>query len=94
MVSGDTAAVIAVALSLVDGVMTLPNWHLESNPVVLELGPAGMLATKLIVGSLLLLTWFLWVRKGEYRRQVAYLLYALAGLYAVVVVSNVAVLVG
>jgi len=89
---GDIAAVLAVGLSLIDGLMTLPYWHLEGNPFVLELGPAGMMGLKIVVGAALLLTWFRWVGRGRHRQTVAWLLWALAGLYAVVVVTNVAVI--
>lgn len=87
----DLAAILTIELCLFDGLMTLPQWHLEGNPVVLALGPTGMLTAKLIGVSGLLWLWF--YHRGARTSNVAQAcVWLLCGLYATVVVTNLAVL--
>lgn len=87
----DLAVTLAVVLVVVDGLMTLPAWHLEGNPVVLTLGAPGMMAVKLLVGAGLPLTYFLWVR-GEWTEPYGTpFVWALTCLYTLVVGTNVLV---
>jgi len=74
----------------VDVALTLPNWHHESNPVVLALGPWGMVTVKAVaLGALVLL----WQRTTISEHRLASgCLYGLCGLYAVVAVTNLYVL--
>lgn len=89
----DHALVLTAVLCLVDGLMTLPHWQLEGNPVVLHLGPLGMLAVKAIAVGGLGLTWFYSVRGSRYNRFAAALVWGLAALYGIVVATNVLVLI-
>jgi hypothetical protein len=70
----------------VDVALTLPNWHHESNPVVLALGQWGMVATKAVaLGALIVL----WHRRDINQHRVARAcLYVLCALYAAVAVTN------
>jgi hypothetical protein len=88
----DYGVLIAVCLSLVDGLMTLPFWHLEANPVVLQLGPWGMMAVKIAAGGALAAVWFSSVRNSPYHTLGAWFVWSLSILYAVVVLTNLAVL--
>lgn len=88
----DVAVAIAVLLAIVDGLMTLPVWHLEGNPVVLGLGPLGMLAVKLLAGAGLVLCYFCFVRGEWTARYGRPFVWALTALYTVVVYTNVLVL--
>lgn len=87
----DIAAIVAVELCLLDGLMTLPHWHLESNPVVMALGPTGMLLVKLSAVCVLLWLWFGWdgVRYSNIARTCVW---AMCCLYTVVVGTNLLVL--
>lgn len=88
----DRAAVLAVELCLLDGLMTLPFWHLEGNPLVLSLGTSGMLLVKLFAVIGLLAMWFGWDGVKDSRvAQVS--VWGVCLLYAVVVVTNVVVLI-
>lgn len=87
----DRAAVLAVELCLLDGLMTLPFWHLEGNPFVLSLGTSGMLVVKLAAVSALLALWFGWDGVKDSRVAQA-CVWSVCSLYAVVVVTNAVVL--
>lgn len=74
----------------VDVAMTLPNWHLEGNPVVLSLGPLGLVAVKsvAILGAILV-----WYRTDMNDHPVGKLCaWFLCSLYGLVVVTNSIVL--
>jgi hypothetical protein len=74
----------------VDIALTLPNWHHESNPVVLALGPWGMVAVKAVALAAMVL---LWKRTSISENRVARAcLCFLFALYAVVAVTNLWVL--
>lgn len=83
---------LCVGLVLVDGLMTLPHWQLEGNPIVLALGPVGMLMVKCVAVSALV---FVWTRiDGIQDSLIARAsLTSLTGLYALVVLTNGIVLV-
>jgi len=74
----------------VDIALTLTHWHHEGNPVVLALGPWGMVAVKAVaLGAMVLL----WQRTSISEHSVARAcLWCLCALYAVVAVTNVYVL--
>jgi len=74
----------------VDIGLTLTHWHHESNPVVLALGPWGMVTVKAVaLGALVLL----WHRTAVSEQRVARAcLWFLCALYAVVAVTNLYVL--
>lgn len=85
-------AILAVAgLVLFDGFMTLPYWHLEGNPVVLTLGPWGMLGVKLAAVCGLLWLYFYWpgVRTHIVTKASVW---SLTALYGFVVLTNLWVL--
>lgn len=88
----DYCAIGAPVLSLIDGVMTLPYWQLEGNPVVLSLGPAGMIAVKLLVGLSLPAVWFLSIKGSGYEWIGKWTVAPLTALYTIVVVTNLIVL--
>lgn len=54
----DSAALAAASLVLLDGLMSIPLWGLEGNPVVLAIGAAWMMATKVAGVGALLWLWF------------------------------------
>jgi len=84
----DGAVYLTAVLVIVDGLMTLPFWHYESNPVVLGLGPVGMMLVKIGAVCGLLWLWFRWpgVQDSLVTRTCVM---ALCVLYTVVVVTNV-----
>jgi hypothetical protein len=74
----------------IDTLMTLPNWHLEGNPVVLSLGPLGLVAVKTvaILGAILV-----WIHTDIDEHPVGKLCaWFLCSLYGLVVVTNAIVL--
>jgi len=74
----------------VDIALTLANWHHEGNPVVLALGPWGMVATKTVALAAMVL---LWKRTGISQKRVARAcLWFLCALYALVAVTKLYVL--
>jgi hypothetical protein len=75
----------------VDILLTLSNWHHEGNPVVLALGPVGMVAVKVVALGALVLLWRETDVRESFTARVC--LWALCYLYAAVAVTNVAVLV-
>ena len=84
----DYCAIAAPVLSLIDGIMTLPYWQLEGNPVVLSLGPTGMILVKLLVGLTLPAVWFLSVKGSGYEWTGKWTVAPLTVLYTIVVVTN------
>jgi len=85
----DGAVALTALLVLIDGLMTLPYWKYETNPVVIGLGPAGMMLVKLTAVGVLLGLWFRWPGVSDSRvSRVA--VSALCALYVLVTVSNVA----
>lgn len=83
---------VAVVLSLVDGLMTLPHWHLEGNPVVLAIGPTGMVLTKLIAGVSALVCYRYLLKGTDYSWVGKASGTGLCLLYGIVVTTNVLVL--
>jgi len=74
----------------VDIALTLANWHHEGNPVVLALGPWGMVTVKAVALAAMAL---LWKRTAISEQRVARAcLWVLCALYAVVAVTNLYVL--
>lgn len=88
----DYAVLGLSVLVLVDGLMTLPFWHLEGNPIVLAVGPWGMLSVKTAGVCGLLWLWF--GSDGVSNLQVnKSLVWALTAVYALVVGSNALVII-
>jgi len=83
----------AFGLSLVDGIMTIPYWHLEGNPAVLALGPGGMMLVKIVVGLTAVVIYSLTLKGTRYAWVGKASGIGLCTIYAVVVVTNVAVLI-
>jgi len=54
----DYLILLCGSLVIVDGLITLPFWHLEQVPTTLALGPAGMMIAKISGVSGLLFVWF------------------------------------
>lgn len=84
-------AYAAAVLCFVDGLMTLPYWHLEGNPVVLALGPERMLLAKSAVLGMIYL-WVTSVRGSRFHRVGQACILFLFVLYAAVVGTNLLVL--
>jgi len=80
----------AVAMILLDWVVSVPWWHLEGNPVALALGPWGTLAVKTLAVVGLTYVWF--ERDAREHRLGPVLAVSLFLLHATVVVSNLAVI--
>lgn len=74
----------------VDITLTLTHWHHESNPVVLALGPWGMVATKAVALGAMVVVWN-HTSISEHRVARA-CLWFLCALYAAVAVTNLWVL--
>lgn len=93
MTRTDRALLVGIYFNIADALITLPHWHLEGNPVVLQLGLAGMFAVKLSLSAGLALCWFRYV-KGEWTERFARpIVWAFTALYATVVTSNLGVLI-
>lgn len=77
---------LGCVLCLLDAAMTVPMWHLETNPLVLAMGPVEMTAIKLfgVIGASL--SWFS-LDAREHIVAVAFG-YSLTILYSIVVGSN------
>jgi hypothetical protein len=93
--AGTAAMVATVAVwGPADVLVTLAAWHLETNPLVLLLGPVGWAASKILVLSVAVWVW--WVSRDWYDKtalaDVWMFLLALVG--AVLIGTNLAVLVG
>lgn len=93
----DTGTVAMLAAVLVwgplDVAVTLAAWHLESNPLVLLLGPTGWIASKVLVIAAAVWVWYL--ARGWFEKDLladAWMM-SLATLGAVLVGFNVAALV-
>lgn len=84
----DRVVIAATLLCIVDGLMTIPYWQHESNPVVLQLGAGGMLTVKLIGVIGLCALWFYWdgVRDSSIAKTSVV---SLCALYGLVVITNV-----
>jgi hypothetical protein len=91
--SWDKLLAVCLLLILVDGIMTLPNWHLERNPVVLWLGPAGMMIVKMVSGAIFAALWLFCLKGTRYSGIAKTVLGALTAVYGFVVVTNLLVLI-
>lgn len=87
----DYAMVVAMVFQgVVDTVITLPNFHLEGNPLWLALGPEALAVVKPLLAAGVLIVWFgTEIRNERYAHPFAWLLLI---LYAIVVGTNAAVL--
>lgn len=87
----DVALLAAVLLIGADSAITLAYWGFEANPVVIALGPAGMVGVKSTTATLATAVWFGFdLADHRIARWCAWFLF---GLHALVVATNVAVVV-
>lgn len=75
-----------------DVALSLPHWHLETNPVALALGPAALVAVK--TAALVGVAWLWFYDDVHESRAARACVWGLLVLYALVVLGNVAVLTG
>jgi len=87
----DTALLAAAVLVVLDGLLTLPFWSLEGNPVVLAIGAGVMLATKIVGVAALLWLWF-GDRSPRGSILASAMPWTLLALHGAVVGSNLAVI--
>lgn len=89
----DSMILCLVLLNLADLVVTIPNWHLEGNPILLSAGVALTVVLKVTPCIVWLWAWFVsGLRDSPLRWIAAVFAWLLLFLYCFVLGTNVAVL--
>ena len=76
-----------VSAVILDRIITTPFWHLESNPILLEIGIIGMWLTALIILPIYIYIYTL-AYKG-YPRLANFICIVLGSIYYIIIILNV-----